>query len=56
METVLIVAIAVCGVVAAAAVATPGLLVTATTPVRGTIAKPFKAQELVAKIEELLES
>ena len=43
LKRVLIVAFAVCGVVAAAAVATPGLLVTATTPVRGTIAKPFKA-------------
>ena len=43
LKRVLIVAFAVCGVVAAAAVATPGLLVTATTPVRGTIEKPFKA-------------
>ena len=43
LKRVLIVAFAVSGVVAAAAVATPGLLVTATTPVRGTIAKPFKA-------------
>src|SRR4051794_40857539 len=34
--------VVVCGVVAGVAVATPGLLVTATTPIRGTIAKPVK--------------
>src|SRR5262245_25205056 len=43
IKRVVIVAFAVFVVVAGVAVATPGLLVTATTPVRGKIAKPFEA-------------
>jgi hypothetical protein len=42
LKRAVIVGLAVCGVVAGVAVATPGLLVTATTPIRGTIAKPVK--------------
>jgi quercetin dioxygenase-like cupin family protein len=49
-KRIIILGLAAFGLMAGVAVATPGLLVSASTPVRGTIAEPFKV-----KIDDLVE-